>query len=153
MQEILTSLSGFLTLLIALIAVMIAYQQWKTNKAQQVTDEKRLKHELYDKRFAIYQAARTFLRDVVVKPTITDKMLIDYWAGINAARFLLDDEISDYLEEIEHKAVDLQTNQISIGGKGNVAEGSKERGELKKWFYHQISVLNQKFYPYLNLEH
>ena len=153
MQELLSSLSGFLTLLIALIAVMIAYQQWKTNKAQQVTYEKRLKHELYDKRFAIYQAARTFLRDTVVKPTISDKMLIDYWAGINAARFLLDDEISDYLEEIEHKAVDLQTNQQSVDGKVNIAEGSKERGELKKWFYHQISVLNQKFYPYLNLKH
>ena len=29
-------------------------------------------------------------------------MVIDYWSGINPARFLLNEEITAYLEEMEH---------------------------------------------------
>jgi hypothetical protein len=142
-----------ITALIGLIAVYIAYQQWKTNRANQETNSKRLKMELYEKRFAIYDSARTFLRDTVVTSSVTDGMLVKYWAGINSARFLLDDELTKYLEEIERKAVDLQSIQIEAQGPNGPSKGAHERGELKEWFYAQISILNEKFYPYLKLEH
>lgn len=151
-----TFITALLTPLIGFITLYIVYQQWKTNKANEETNAKRLKHELYDRRFAIYEAARSFLRDIVVKGSISDEMLINYWSGINSARFLLDDDLTRYLEEIEKKAVDLQTKQIEAQGPdglSGLSVGARERGELKKWFYKQISVLNEKFYAYLKLEH
>ena len=147
-----TILSALLTPFIALIAVYIAFQQWKTNRANQETDAKRLKLEQYDKRFAIYDTARTFLKEIVVSSLISDEMLVKYWVGINPARFLLDDDLTKYLEEIEKKAVDLQTIQIEAQGPDGPSTKASERGELKKWFYKQISILNEKFLPYLKLE-
>ena len=143
----------FLTPLIGVITVYIAYQQWKTNCSNQQTNSKRLKHELYDKRFAIYNATRIFLRDIVVKNSVSDEMLIKYWSGINPAHFLLDNDLATYLEEIEQKAIDLQTIQIEAQDFGKSSIQALERGELKKWFYKQISILNKIFLPYLNLEH
>jgi hypothetical protein len=147
-----TILSALLTPFIALIAVYIAFQQWKTNRSNQKTDAKRLKLEQYDKRFAIYDTARTFLKEIVVSSSISDEMLVKYWVGINPARFLLGDDLTNYLEEIEKKAVDLQTIQIEAQGPDGPSTKASERGELKKWFYKQISILNEKFLPYLKLE-
>ena len=147
-----TWLSGFLTPIIGVATAIIAYQQWKTNKRNQETNAKRLKHELYEKRFAIYLAARSFLRNIVVQGNVTDAMLIEYWAGINPSRFLLNKDITDYLEKIEHKAVDLQTKLAEARESEKQATEARERGELKKWFYAQIAVLNDKFHPYLSLE-
>jgi ADP-heptose:LPS heptosyltransferase len=147
-----TWISGFLTPIIGVATAIIAYQQWKTNKRNEDTNVKRLKHELYDKRFAVYLAARTLLRNIMVQGEVTDAMLIEYWTGVNAARFLLDKNITTYLEEIEHTAVDLQTKLTEARESGNLATDARERGELKKWFYAQIAVLNEKFYPYLGLE-
>lgn len=144
--------SGLLILIIGIATVVIAYQQWKTNQRNENTNARRLKHELYEKRYAIYLAARSFLREIM-RSKITDTMLLDYWAGTNATRFLLNQEMTAYLEEIEHKAVDLQTKtEEEAHGTPEFATGARERGEMKKWFYAQISVLNEKFLPYLRLE-
>ena len=145
-------LSGLLIPIIGIATTIIAYQQWRTNKKNEETNARRLKYELYEKRYAIYLSARSFLREIM-KGEITDKMLIDYWTGTNAARFLLKQEMATYLEEIEHKAVDLQTKiEMEAHGTPEFAKGAKERSEMKKWFYAQISVLNEKFLPYLQLE-
>lgn len=153
MNDLPTFITALLTPLIGLIAIYIAYQQWKTNRANQETNAKRLKLELYNKRFAIYGAARTFLRGIAVNRSISDEMLVKYWAGINPARFLLDEELANYLEEIEKKAVDLQTIQIESQEPGGPSVRARERGELKKWFYKQIYILNENFHPYLKIEH
>lgn len=153
MKDWSTFITALLIPLIGFITLYIAYQQWKTNKASEETNAKRLKHELYDRRFAIYEAARSLLRDIVVKGSISDEILINYWSAINSARFLLDDDLTSYLEEIEKKAVDLQTKQIEAQGPDGLSVGARERAELKKWFYKQILVLNEKFYAYLKLEH
>ena len=147
------SVSDLLTPIIGLLAVLIAYQQWRTNQRNEAINSKRLKHELYEKRYDVYLSARTLLREIMIQGKVTDKMLIDYWAGTNASRFLLKKEMTDYLEELEHKAVDLQTKmEEDAEGTPGYAGGAKERGEMKKWFHAQIAVLNEKFNPYLNLE-
>lgn len=88
----------------------------------------------------------------MVQANVTDAMLIEYWAGINPSRFLLNKDITEYLEKIEHKAVDLQTKLAEARESEKQATEARERGELKKWFYAQIAVLNDKFQPYLSLE-
>lgn len=145
-------MARMLTPIIGIATVVIAYQQWRTNQRNEITNAQKLKHDLYEKRYAIYLAARSFLREIM-RGKITDTMLFNYWEGTNAARFLLDEEMTVYLEEIEHKAIDLQTKaEEEAHGTPEFATGAKERGEMKKWFYEQISILNERFLPFLRLE-
>lgn len=57
-------LSSSLTPVIAVIALYIAIQQYKTNK-------QRLRHELYEKRLAIYNVVKMHLSKVAREGTIT----------------------------------------------------------------------------------
>lgn len=146
-------LAGLLTPVIGITTVIIAYQQWRTNQRSQETNAKRLKHELYEKRYAIYLAALSFLREIMVQGNVTDKMLLDYYTDTNASGFLLKKEITDYLQEINDRAVDLQTRMTEEEyGTQGYTQGAQERSEMKKWFYHQIGVLRGKFHPYLSIE-
>ena len=87
----------------------------------------------------------------MAETSITNDMLIDYWNGISAARFLLSEDLTNYLEELEHKAVDLQNDQFEAKEMGP-STGAKERNVLKKWFYSQIGSLNEKFFEYLHID-
>ena len=93
-----------------------------------------MKHELYEKRFTIYLAARSLLRNIVVQANVTDAMLIEYWAGINPSRFLLNKDITEYLEKIEHKAVDLQT-KLAEARESDVLQTLGERVEIDEVRY------------------
>src|SRR5712692_10735173 len=118
-----TSIAALLTPLIGIATVIIAYQKWRTNKRIQETNERRLKHERYEKRFAVYDSARTFLRKIMlceknVSDAMIDAMVIDYWSGINPARFLLDEEITAYLAEIEHIIIKWRETKTVPSSKG-----------------------------------
>jgi hypothetical protein len=136
-----TTIAALLTPLIAIATAIIAYQQWKTNRRIQETNEKRLKHERYDKRFAVYDSVRTFLRNIMIhEKDVSDTMVIDYWSGINPSRFLLNEEIATYLEQIEHVITKFRETDEVPGSKG-----------IRTWAEEQVPILNGKFYPYLHL--
>ena len=61
-----TYFAALLTPIVGITTVLIALQQWRTNRKIQETNEKRLKHERYEKRFAVYDSARTFLREIMI---------------------------------------------------------------------------------------
>ena len=148
MSECLVFFAGLLTPTIGIITVYIAYQQKKINQTREEINIKRLKHELYEKRFAIYDSARNFLRKITLGK-VTNEMIADYYTGTNAAHFLLNDDLTKFLESIVNKAIDLQTKQIEA--KDNLPKGAQERGEIKKWMYSQIKTLNEKFTTHLKL--
>lgn len=144
-------ISVIFSTIIGFLAVYIAYRQWKSDERIKRLEELKFKHELFEKRFAIYLTARNFLRDIVVNSSVTNEMLINFWNGISSARFLLNDDLTKYLEDLEHKAVDLQLIQIEAKEIGT-ATGAKARGDLKKWFHAQIGILNKKFFHYLHID-
>ena len=49
---------GLLTPAIGLVAIYIAWQQWNTNR-------NKLKLDLFEKRFSVFQSTRTFLSSVL----------------------------------------------------------------------------------------
>jgi uncharacterized ubiquitin-like protein YukD len=119
----------------------VAYQQWKTN-------ERRLKSELYDRRFAVYETLMDTIGEVMQKEDISVEQLEKFNIQRRKSHFLFSKKVSDFLEEIYDKLVDLQTmNQVSPDEK---ATNAKERGNIKKWFLHQISVAREKFKDDLN---
>ena len=59
-----------LTVIIALIALWIAYQQWRIN-------DLRLRHELYDRRLNVYKSLRKLLNDAVNADYETVSIIFD----------------------------------------------------------------------------
>ena len=61
-------LAALLTPLIALLAVAIAYQQWRLNRAN-------LRERLFDRRFELFKASQAFLSEILAKATFDDEAL------------------------------------------------------------------------------
>ncbi|MCX5674717.1 MAG: hypothetical protein NTX87_06890, partial [Planctomycetota bacterium] len=81
-SEILPTLNGLLTPVIAIIAAYIAIQQYKTGRAQ-------YRLNLYDKRFAVFKATQSFLRDIAKNARVTDDSSAEkFWSAVDDAQFL-----------------------------------------------------------------
>lgn len=142
--------SAFLVPIIAVFGIYIAYRQWRTA-------QNRLKMDLFDKRFSVYDAARKFLASVFVSGKVTDEELSKFTLGTGEAAWLLNDDIAGYFkEEIWKKALTLQVLQKVLEdlpkGEERTQKAQKKK-ELLKWFSDQHKVLDEKFSPFLKLRH
>lgn len=140
-----------LTILIAIITILILYQQWKTNHYK-------YKLDLYDKRFKVYNALRKFLGLLLQKgiENVTQEEIREYNINIKESLFLFDKDIQDYLELINKKTIDFQhIHQTLVSSKTSV-EGEKQALEiyesLSNWFLAQLDESRNKFLKYLKIE-
>ena len=143
-------LSALLTPTIAVVVAIIAYRQWRTAQT-------RLNLDLFDRRFAIYDAARNLISSVMTSGKAKNDEMFKFHAHTREAKWLLNDEIAEYLDkEFWELAVDLQTldTELEALSDGNERVDSvKKRSEIKKWFRGQYEVLDEKFTPFLRLKH
>ena len=89
------------TPIIALIVVFIAYQQWKTN-------DRRLKHEMFDRRYRVFEAAQNFIITALRDLTIEQKDLKVFYAEKLGAGFIFDADVEKYLNTMFEKATQLR---------------------------------------------
>ncbi|MFK7848529.1 MAG: hypothetical protein AB8G77_24795, partial [Rhodothermales bacterium] len=118
-----------MTPLIAGIAIYVAWQQWRTNR-------QKLKLDLFDKRFAIFQSTRTFLSTVLRDGRVNREDLEKFRMGILDSVFLLDQGTSDYLwglRSIGSKAImyNTQLEGVPVGEKRNELVDNEHR-EVEK---------------------
>lgn len=100
-----TNWTSLLTLIIALIAISIAYFQWKTNSD-------RLKHELFDRRYEQFMAVKKLVAFIQNTGSISSEEEQRFFSGINGMRFIFDEELAKYVnEDIWHTAVDCKQNK------------------------------------------
>lgn len=83
---------------IAVIAIYIAYQQWRVNKT-------RLDLDLYDRRLAIYKAVDAFYGDVGTEGIAKYPMVFKLRYATAEAPFLFPAEIEKHLKEILKQAI------------------------------------------------
>jgi hypothetical protein len=145
-----TYLSALMVPIVAVFGAIIAYRQWQTA-------QNKLKFDLFERRFAVYDAARTLLASIVTSGKATDKETFAFLSGTREAKWLLNADIADYLDkELYHKALDLQTLAAELegipGDDERAANVNKQR-EIKQWIREQYNVLDEKFYPFLQLGH
>ena len=143
-------LSALLTPIVAVLGVCIAYWQWRTA-------QNKLKHDLFERRFSVYDAARTLLASIMTSGKAKDEELFKFLSGTREAKWLLDANVAEYLDkELYHKALDLQCLASELEG---LPVGDKRSSnvhmqtEIKKWFLKQYEMLDEKFSPLLKLEH
>lgn len=143
-------LSALLTPTIAVFGSFIAYRQWRTG-------QNKLKHDLFERRFSVYDAARTLLSSIMTSGKAKDEELFKFLSGTREAKWLLDANVAEYLDkELYHKGCGLQCLASKLEGLPDGEERNSnvhKEAEIKKWFFKQHEVLDEKFSPFLKLEH
>jgi hypothetical protein len=134
-------------ILIPLVGAFIAWQQARIAWYK-------LQFDLYEKRFAIFAAARNLIGEVVSQGNVSDASLRTFMLG-TADVFLLNDELSKYLDALAKRAVILQPLNSELEahpvGSDRRVELSTRRGEELAWWNSRADDLVAHFKPLLRL--
>ncbi|HEY2709811.1 MAG TPA: hypothetical protein VGI95_17305 [Caulobacteraceae bacterium] len=135
-------------LAIAAIGAWIAFQQMQMAAVK-------LQHDLYDRRYRVFEAARKLLAEVTASTRATDETMRAFLIGTGDAIFLFDDSITAYLEEMRlHAAkvtsIGIALETLPVGDeRGRAAE---VRAQHIMWLVEQATGLPAKFKPALQLD-
>jgi hypothetical protein len=134
---------------IATVGAWIALQQMHLARVK-------LRHDLYERRFAVYQAARRFLAEMLTHSGVPDDQFRAYVVGTSDAVFLLNDETSSYLEQIRKTYGRLQvinSTMRSLSDMEQRAALANEERQIIDWLTAQLpDGLVARFRPFLTLE-
>jgi len=140
-------LSALLVPAIAVVSVFIAYQQYKIN-------QQRLRHELYERRLAVYRALQKYLSEIIREGTTGYGRASEFYAEASEASFLFDDSVQKMIDEIYEKSVKmiaLHEKMYPSDGSPGLPVGeersqvSAENSELLKWHFDQLNK-SKKFF-------
>jgi len=140
-------LQGLLTPVIGLIAVYIAYQQWRTNRDRLALDK-------YDRRMKIFDEVKKLVTIVNCAPEVSIDDLQLFRAATAEADFLFDKDVQAYRDELYRRGLNLwQANQERNDDTGNHDKGEVVRqcDEEVKWFNDQATGAVEVFRPYLDV--
>ena len=142
------ALQAIATVFIGIAGLTIAYQQ------KRLADI-RLRHDLFDRRYAVLNAARTVAAIVMREGTVKNEQVFEFLRGSADASFILDDKIASYMNEMKEKAFRLNYVEGIIARHKGDEEYNKAvdaSAALCVWFSEQFDILVVKFQPFLQLE-
>jgi hypothetical protein len=117
----------------------------------------RLQHDLFDRRFEIYEACQTLLNEVLINGNISDEKFDSFFQATRKVVFLFDQDITDYIEMLRISALQLRgANKMIADPTIKIAldpTPPRERTqELYNLFLRQFDVSIAKFKPFLALD-
>ena len=133
------------TAITAIMLVYIAYKQWRLA-------ENKLKLDLFEKRYKVFEATRKFLSVILREATFQNTDLFEFYAGTADAAFLFKDDIISFLDSIRDHALKMrayarQYSNLPVGDeRTQLIKG--ESAELNG-LTEQLRNLATKFQPYL----
>jgi hypothetical protein len=143
-------LAALLTPTVAVLGSFIAYRQW-------VLARNKLKLDLFDRRYRVYESARAMLASIMTTGKAKDDELWKYLAAVRESRWLLDVAVAEYLQkDLYSKALKLAQYDAELDGVPVGDERSRlveRKGEVREWLVAQYQVLDERFAPYLQLRH
>lgn len=135
----------------------IAEQQATLAKQQAALAGVRLQHDLFDRRFKVYDAAKTLCLEVYMHNNVSRQAYISFVNGTADTIFLYDQIVVEYIEDMRMRAlrlqrlVDILTNPTKAEP-DEITGAPNERSQLATWFVEQFSILIAKFKPFLALD-
>ena len=151
--NIIDILSALLVPVIAIVGIVIAYQQYKIN-------QQRLKHELYERRLIIFKHMKMYLSEILRRGTITYDRAMEFNYDTSESTFLLDKIINEKIREIYTKSIDMASlneqmypsnggNGLPVGEERTIV--AHEHALLLKWLIDQLTELKPLFSKHLAL--
>ena len=113
----------------------------------------KLKHDLFDRRFQIFDAVKSFIGQVTSSPIGAFQKVIELNHFTGSAVFLFGSEIVAYIEEAKRRAIQMESfSKKDAQHRGESDNDENMDNEL--WFTNQISdnILINKFQKYLTLK-
>jgi hypothetical protein len=137
------------TLVLGFAVAYVAWQQWQIARH-------RLRLDLFDRRYKVYDAARKFLSIILREARFEDSQLFEFYAGTSDAEFLFDSDVVDYLEQVRKRAVHMRTAQkiyehMPVGDERSRHVQSEHDDLL--WLTDQLTAMTAVFRPYLGFSH
>lgn len=132
---------------IAAAGVWIAFQQMHVARVK-------LLHDLYDRRYAVFDAARKLIFEIISKREASDETYYRFAIGAADAPFLFDDNMTAYLVQIRDRASKLHSANSVADSRipGNEKAAARKAGdEHFTWITAQLSDLTERFRPFLQL--
>ena len=140
--------STLVTVTIAGVAVLIAYQQWAVNKAT-------LREKLFDRRFIVFRETQAFLSEIFREAKFSEASFLSFSDTCQRARFLFGKPMHGYLEEVRRRAgkMSLLHVQLKIMPVGEQRNNTSDlaHNELM-WLIDQLKSIFDRFEPYLGFE-
>lgn len=136
------------TLINALLVIIITIRQYQLSK-------ERFKFDLFEKRYAVYKGAQKFLTKILRGSKFELNDLFEFRGETQDSVFLFDDDITEYLRDIDAKALDFWEKHERLNGVPKGRERSEiceEITNLSHRLTSQLPELKNKFAPYLKFK-
>jgi len=146
-----SGMTTLLTPLVAIVAVYIAWQQWRTAA-------NKLKLDLFDRRFRVYRGLMDLLAAVEGEFNVPQDALAKYYIETDQKRFLFKSDLCDYMTEVRERVVKLRQLNRLIDPDAQTPEDKRNRAieeasTIETWLGVQIEQASKKFEPYLGFRH
>jgi len=145
-----TTLTACLTPIIAILTLWIAYNQFMTAK-------RKLKLDLFEKRLAVYDVVNSTIVEIMASGKTNNDIENNFTIWVSCAKWLFDDKMAKYLND------ELWKEIVNLGKTQGMTENAPPSEERTKYIYenaetkirisHHLSIINDKFYPFLFLRH
>lgn len=152
-KTVIEILSAALTPVIAVIAIYIAYQQFRINRS-------RLAHGLYERRLAVFKAVRSFIGDVARLGSTDFSRVTQFYAEAAEADFLFGQDVTDVIEKLYDQGLrlaELKEQLYPPPGERALPKGEERsrvahaKSEVLKWFFDQLPEIKKVFKRYLQM--
>lgn len=149
MQDLFFTSGALLVLLTALIALI------RTARRLVGVQETQNQILLFDRRFALYQAARNLIDALLLHKTLPDESIPHYKAAIAAAPFLIPEGLSRDLDELAKCAQSIQKLReelapTTLDTNERISIASRLSAETT-WIGTMASALDSRFAAYLRV--
>ena len=144
-----TSAAAVITASIAVLIAIITWREWITNRS-------RLRHELFERRYAIYEEIAGFIATILQQGKIPDGEPLGFSRRTKKAYFVFgcDNDIKKLCDDIYRNAVDLHVlgNLDSLSPEQRKENVEKQR-KVQEWFINTLNSMGSRFEKYLMLKH
>jgi len=147
-RSLLTVFSEIATLFIAFFVAWIAYQQYVINR-------EKLRLDLFEKRFRVYQHARDFLSRISSRGAFENDDVAQFQINTAESVFLFPDtRIQTFLQEIRKRAIGLEyyNDAMRSPDRNERSKAAPNVLEIKKWLDARSDELQSLFSPYLRFK-
>ncbi|USR41211.1 hypothetical protein L1F06_007190 [Ectopseudomonas hydrolytica] len=137
-----------LTILVSILVAFVAWREWFTNK-------QRLKHELFDRRYSVYEQITSFMASIVIEGGVPPNKDIEFLQKTKQAYFVFGcaSWVKYLVDDIYKKAVTLQALEGTLPGlQGEDRKKNlHEQTQIKLWFSQELKEIDEKFEQFFKL--
>jgi len=149
MNKIIELFSALLTPTLAVVAVYIAYHQFKINRYKARVD-------LYEKRFHMYQKALDLIQRMSNGNESPDEIVLEFKKSTAGAYFLFGEEVGKYFntlceKAIEYQLIEEQLRKLPYSEEEQLSKRD-DKLKIKKWFFSQFEESRSYFIKYLKFD-